>query len=94
MRSGHGQVRMKVRVQRHYRRVLSYCKRQDFVVGGPPHSDFTDMDAFISQGPQQACGIARNSLIQHQADCRRLSQAALLSSALSSRFAAANANAC
>ena len=54
----------------------------------------TTMDTLISKATQQGRGIARHSLIQHQPDCYRLRQAALLSSALSSRFAAANANAC
>ena len=39
-------------------------------------------------------GVARHSLVQHQADRYPISHAALLSAALSSRLAAANCNAC
>jgi hypothetical protein len=91
--SRHSQNRVKVRVQRHYSSVLSERKCEDLLVGSTPHSDFADMETLISQAAQQGCGIARHSLIQHQADYR-IRQAALLSSALSSRFAAANASAC
>jgi hypothetical protein len=52
------------------------------------------MDTFMAEAAQAGRGVSRNSLIQDQAhDCAG-DQAALLSAALSSRLAAANASAC
>src|SRR5665811_992789 len=93
-RPGDCQDRVKVRVQGHHDGALSQRPREDLIIGGLTHPDFPDMNTFIAEAAQASRGVSRNSLVQDQAHGRAASQAALLSAALSSRLAAANASAC
>ncbi len=59
---------MKIRVERHYRGLISDCKREDLVIRRVPHPNFADVSALIPEVTQPGCGVARHSLIQHEAD--------------------------
>jgi hypothetical protein len=79
--------RVEIGVQRYDGRVLADGQREDIFVRRRGHSDLAYVGAVVAERR-----VSRNSLVEDEA--HSAAQAALVSVALSSRLAAANANAC
>ncbi len=85
---------MEIRIERYNHSAFSSCPGEYLFVGGLGHLNLSRMNAVVPEFAQEYCCIARDALIQYQAQCRGITQAAFVSLALSSRLAAAKARAC
>jgi len=86
---------VKVRVKRNHDGLSLAGQTEYLHVFGAGHFEFTDVLADKSRGAQQRGGVPRDALIEKQPEnFERSAHATGVSSAMSSRLAAAKASAC
>jgi hypothetical protein len=85
---------MEVRVKGNDNGLLRQRPRENLLIGRPRHPNLTDMRAFVIAVAQKKGCITRNTLVKYDAAVSDAAQAAVVSRAVSSRLAAANASAC
>ena len=67
--------------------------RENLLIGRPRHPGLTQVRAFVIAVAQQNGCVTRNALVKHDSGVADAAQAAVVSRAVSSRLAAANASA-